>query len=122
MKIRIVIGGLSVEAELNDTPTARRISAVLPLRTSFNTWGEEIYFPLPVEADLDGSAREEVQEGDLGYWPDGNAFCIFFGPTPASRPGKIIPASAVNLIGRVMGDARRFKGVMEEKEVLLEVL
>ncbi len=120
MKIRITIGSLSVEAELNETPTARKVAAALPIRTSFNTWGEEIYFTLPLDAELDETAREEAELGDLGYWPTGQAFCIFFGRTPLSPPGKIIPASAVNIIGRVIGDATRFKDIMEENEVTLK--
>ncbi|MCP4666657.1 MAG: hypothetical protein GY849_09835, partial [Deltaproteobacteria bacterium] len=90
---------------------------VLPLKTSFSTWGDEIYFTIPVEAELDESAREEVDMGDLGYWPTGRAFCIFFGPTPMSAEGKIVPASAVNIIGRVSGDATRLKEAMEEAEI-----
>lgn len=122
MKIRIKIGHVALEAELNDTPTARKVAKVLPLKTTFNTWGDEIYFSIPVEAQLDESAREEVAFGDLGYWPTGQAFCIFFGPTPLSTPGKIIPASAVNIIGRVIDDVADLKEVMQEKEVALETL
>ena len=122
MKIRIKIGHVALEAELNDTPTARQVAKVLPLRAPFNTWGDEIYFSIPVEAELDESAREEVAFGDLGYWPTGQAFCIFFGPTPMSTPGKIIPASAVNIIGRVIDDVAKLKDVMQEKEVALETL
>ena len=120
MHIRITVGHVTLEAELNDTPTAGQIGQVLPLKTSFNTWGDEIYFAIPVDADLDDSAREVVEMGDLGYWPQGNAFCIFFGPTPMSSEGKIVPASAVNIIGRVQGDATRFKDVMGENQVLVE--
>jgi len=120
MKIRIKIGSLSAEAELNDTPTARKIAAALPLTASFSTWGDEIYFPIPVTADLDTNAKEVVELGDLGYWPTGRAFCIFFGPTPISSPGKIVPASAVNIIGTVLGDATSFKAVMREDQVTLE--
>ena len=112
MDIRIIIGGLSIEAELHDTPTAKKVAGVLPLKAPFNTWGDEIYFTIPVEADM----------GDLGYWPTGKAFCVFFGPTPMSSQGKIIPASAVNIIGKVSGDATRLKAVMDENEVSLEVL
>ena len=119
MRIRITIGDISVEGELNHTPTAQKIAGALPLRASFNTWGDEIYFAIPVEADLDSSAREEVEMGDLGYWPTGAAFCIFFGPTPMSTEGKIVPASAVNIIGRVLGDATRLKDVMEETEITI---
>jgi hypothetical protein len=120
MRIAIQIGTLSIEAELNDTSTAQQIVAALPLRSSFNTWGDEIYFSIPINAPLDDSAQEVVELGDLGYWPPGKAFCIFFGQTPVSQPGKIRPASAVNVIGKVLGDATRFKTVMREREVVLE--
>jgi hypothetical protein len=122
MEIRIRIGEVSMEATLDDTPTGGKVAEALPIRAAFNTWGDEIYFTIPVEADLDVTAREEVRMGDLGYWPNGNAFCIFFGQTPVSKPGKIIPASAVNIIGRVRGDATRFKEVMGEREVLVEAV
>ena len=120
MRIAIQIGTLSIEAELNETATARQIAAALPIQTSFNTWGDEIYFAIPVNVALDDSAQEVVELGDLGYWPPGKAFCIFFGQTPVSQPGKIMPASAVNVIGKIMGDATRFKTVMREREVELE--
>ncbi len=107
-------------AELNDTPTAGKVAQALPIRSSFNTWGDEIYFSIPVEAKLDDSAKEVVEMGDLGYWPSGRAFCIFFGQTPVSEPGKIVPASAVNIIGKVVGDATRFKAVMNERQVVVE--
>jgi hypothetical protein len=122
MKIQITIGDLSMDGELNETPTAREIANALPIRTSFNTWGEEIYFAVPVEADLDDSAKDAVAVGDLGYWPTGKAFCIFFGQTPMSTPEKIVPASAVNIIGRVMGDATQFKNVMHEREVVVDAV
>jgi hypothetical protein len=120
MKIRIRIGNLSMDAELNDTPTAKKIAAVLPFKGGFDTWGDEIYFAIPVTAKVDEYAKEVVEVGDLGYWPRGKAFCIFFGQTPMSKPGKIIPASAVNMIGKVLGDATQFKKVMGESQVTLE--
>jgi hypothetical protein len=120
MDIKITVGHIALEAELNDTPTAKKVGEILPLKASFNTWGDEIYFAIPVEAYPDQNAREEVEMGDLGYWPQGNAFCIFFGPTPMSTEGKIIPASAVNIIGRVKGDATMFKKVMGENLVILK--
>jgi hypothetical protein len=122
MSIRITVGSLSMEAELNETPTAKKVADALPIRSALNTWGDEFYFTIPVEAELDESAREEVEVGDLGYWPTGKAFCIFFGQTPMSKPGKIIPASAVNIIGKVVGDAGRFKEVKAETEVLVEAI
>jgi uncharacterized protein len=120
MNIQIRIGSLTIEAELHDTPTAQKIAGALPISTSFNTWGDEIYFSIPVTSDLDDSAREVVELGDLGYWPPGRALCIFFGQTPTSRPGEIRPASAVNIVGKVRGDATQFKQVMHERRVFLE--
>ena len=122
MRLRIRIGDFSSEADLNDTPTARKLADALPIETAFNTWGDEIYFAVPIEAELDDSAQEVVEMGDLGYWPPGKAFCIFFGQTPMSQPGKIMPASAVNIIGKVLGDATRFKDVMHARRVILEAV
>ena len=122
MRIRITVGEVALEAELNDTATAAKIGAALPIRTSFNTWGDEIYFAIPVDAELDDSAQEVVEIGDLGYWPPGRAFCIFFGLTPVSEPGRIMPASVVNVIGKVVGDATLFKPAMRAREVVLEAL
>lgn len=120
MRIKITVDAVSMEAHLSDTPTGRKIFDALPLTASFSTWGDEIYFSIPVEAELDATAAETVEVGDLGYWPTGSAFCIFFGPTPMSTSGKIVPASSVNIVGKVMGDARMFKGVMAERQIALE--
>jgi hypothetical protein len=120
MKVRIRIGALEALAELSDSPAAREIAHALPLTCSFNTWGDEIYFPVPVEVALDETACEDVQLGDLGYWPTGKAFCIFFGPTPISSGCKIIPASSVNIIGKIVSDPLAFKEVMHESNVLVE--
>src|ERR671925_1501786 len=120
MNLRIRIGDLAIEAELHNTPTAQKIAEALPISALFNTWGDEIYFSIPVTAELDDSAREVVDIGDLGYWPPAKAFCIFFGQTPVSRPGEIRPASAVNIVGKVKGDARQFTQVMQERQVMLE--
>lgn len=120
MNITVRIGTLTMEAELNNTPTARKITEALPIQANFNTWGDEIYFAIPVTAELDDSAREVVEIGDLGFWPPGKAFCIFFGQTPMSKPGEIRPASAVNIVGQVKGDATQLKQVMREREVRLE--
>jgi hypothetical protein len=121
MNIRIRIGPLTMQADLYDTPTAQKIAAALPISASFNTWGHEIYFAIPVTSELEEDAREVVEVGDLGYWPPGKAFCIFFGPTPMSRAGEIRPASAVNILGKVRGDAAQFKQVMRERQVVLEL-
>jgi hypothetical protein len=119
MKINITIGPLSMEAELNHSATSQKIIDALPIKSRFSTWGDEIYFAIPVNASLDETAQEELAMGDLGYWPTGKAFCIFFGPTPMSSSDKIIPASAVNIIGHIIGDATRFKEVVQEGEIRL---
>jgi len=79
--------------------------------TYYTVWGQEIYFDIPLQAELEPDAREEVQVGDLGYWPAGPAFCIFFGPTPVSRSDQPRAYSPVNVFGRVLGDTGQFKSV-----------
>ena len=106
-------------AELNGTRTAQMIWDALPIEARGNTWGDEIYFGIPVEADQAPDAREEVSVGELGYWPVGHAFCIFFGPTPASSGPEPRAASAVNPVGRVLGDASEFRGVVDGSIVRL---
>jgi uncharacterized protein len=119
---RIVIksGVVEVAAELNNSPTAETIWRELPITGSASTWGEEIYFRIPVSCDLESSARDVLELGELGYWPPGRAFCIFFGKTPISAPGEIRAASAVTVVGRVMGDPRSFLGVRDGEAVRLE--
>ncbi len=110
-KIKIEAGRIEAEAVLNNSPTSQKIWEALPIEAKADTWGDEIYFAIPVKVPLEKSAQELVQVGDLGYWPTGHAFCIFFGPTPASRGNEVRPASAVNVIGKISGDARIFKRV-----------
>ncbi|HSR10083.1 MAG TPA: cyclophilin-like fold protein [Thermodesulfobacteriota bacterium] len=119
-KIRIKAGGVEAEAVLNDSPTARKVWEALPMEARGNTWGDEIYFSIPVKTGLEDGAREVVQVGDLGYWPSGNAFCIFFGPTPMSRGNEVRAASSVNVIGKVSGDAKIFKKVAPGAKVTIE--
>ena len=117
--IRITAGQVSAAAELNDSRTAGAIWDALPIEAKAETWGDEIYFGIPVRAEAD-RAKEVVALGDLGYWPPGHAFCIFFGPTPASRGDEIRPASPVNVFGRVTGDARIFKAVRAGARVTID--
>jgi len=122
MRIRIVTEATGpVEAALTDESpdTARRIWEALPIEARANTWGDEIYFGIPVDADPE-NPREVVDLGDLAYWPPGNAFCIFFGRTPASRGDEIRPASAVNVFGKVKGDPKVFKKVRSGERVRIE--
>ena len=117
--IRITAGDVSVEAELNDSRTAAAIAAALPIAARGDTWGDEIYFDIGLTLPGE-SPRATVALGDLGYWPPGQAFCIFFGPTPLSRGDEIRPASAVNVVGRVTGDPRAFKRVRSGARVTIE--
>jgi hypothetical protein len=117
--IRITAGTVSVQAELNDSQTAATIAAALPIQARGQTWGDEIYFDIG-QALAPEAPREVVEMGDLGYWPPGQAFCIFFGPTPMSRGDEIRPASAVNVVGRVIGDPRSFKSVRAGARVTIE--
>lgn len=117
-KIRIEAGGVNAEAELNDTETARLIWDALPVEARANTWGDEVYFDVPVTTGLENGV-EVVEVGDLGYWPQGPAFCIFFGPTPMSKGDEIRPASAVNVVGKVLGDATVFRAVSAGETVRL---
>lgn len=118
-RIRITAGQVSATATLNESPTAQAIWDALPIEASGSTWGDEIYFAIPVRQD-EHDARAVVEVGDLGYWPPGSAFCIFYGPTPASRGDEVRPASPVNVLGRIDGDARVFKQVASGTKVRLE--
>lgn len=109
-RIRIVAGTVEAEAELNNTATAQAIWEALPIQARGSLWGDEVYFSTPLSLELE-AGQEVVGTGDLGYWPEGNAFCIFFGPTPASRGDEIRPASAVTVFGRIIGGATIFKKV-----------
>ena len=115
-KVIISAGSLRLEAELNDSATARGIWDILPIRERGQRWGDEIYFPIPLKLKEENS-RETVGMGDLAYWPPGNALCVFFGPTPMSQGSEIRPASAVNVFGRVLGDIQQLKQVSSGMEI-----
>jgi uncharacterized protein len=108
-RIRIVAGNTTLEAELFNTPSAKAIAGILPIEASPHTWGDEFYFEIPVNMELEKDATVEVKVGDIGYWPPGAALAIFFGPTPLSRGSDPVPASEVNLVGRITGDARELR-------------
>lgn len=118
-KIRIKAGSIEAIAELNDTKTAQLIWEALPIKGRVNLWGEEIYFSIPLNLDLE-DGKELVSIGDLGYWPPGTAFCIFFGPTPVSQGDKIRPASPVTVFGKVISKLAVFKQVISGTEITIE--
>jgi hypothetical protein len=117
--IRIRIGDLEAFATLYETKTAEAIWKALPLRFVVNTWGDELYGAIPLKLGAE-EGREVVERGDLGYWPPGHAFCIFFGPTPASIGDEVRAASPVNVFGHVEGDPTVFKKVEDGATVVVE--
>ena len=119
-KIRITAGKVQAEAVLNESSTATKIWEALPIEERGNTWGDEIYFSIPVDAKSEKGARDLVAVGELGYWPPGTAFCIFYGRTPASTDERPRAASPVNIIGTVSGDATAFRAVSSGARVRLE--
>ena len=118
-RIKISAAPVVMEAELNQSQTAQQIWDVLPIEARGNIWGDEIYFSIPVEAEVD-NAQEVVELGELAYWPPGTAFCIFFGPTPMSRGAEIRPASPVNVIGKLIGEPKVFQQVSDGTIVKIE--
>ena len=118
-RVTITAGGVEVTALLNDGRTADLVWSALPIEASASTWGDEIYFEIDVNADPH-DAREIVEMGDVGYWPPGRALCLFFGPTPASRGDEIRPASPVNVLGKLQGDATVLKLVSAGEPVTVE--
>jgi hypothetical protein len=114
--ITIMVQDLVLPAELFDTPCSEAIAACLPISAVPNEWGDEFYFEIPVALPSDDTARTAVKVGEIGYWPPGKALAVFFGPTPMSTGPDPVPASAVNIVGRITGDAaalRRAKGARE---------
>jgi hypothetical protein len=110
-RIKITAGEVAVSAELGDSETAQLLWDALPIQASGNVWGDEIYFGIGVNAELDDEAEETVELGTVGYWPPGDALCLFFGPTPMSMGDEIRPASAVNILGMIEGDSTVLKAV-----------
>ncbi len=119
-KIKIIANGQAYFAELYETPTANEIYHSLPLSAPVSTWGEELYFSLHVKMRLEPDARELVEHGDLGYWPVGSAFCIFFGPTPVSTGEQPQAASPVNVFGKMKGDYSLLREVRPGVNVIVD--
>jgi len=115
--VRIQAGKFHLDAVIDDSLTGRRIVAALPLEGIANRWGEEIYFEIPVAVDRAKDARADVAVGELAYWPDGQAFCIFFGPTPVSTGDLLRAYSPVNVFGRIQGDATVLRAVASGEAV-----
>jgi hypothetical protein len=119
-KIEISAGSVTATATLNESATADGIWGALPVAARGNRWGDEIYFEVPVHLPQADDAREVVEPGELGYWPVGHAFCIFWGPTPVSQGDEPRAYSPVNVFGRLEGDPGVFGAVPGGTEIKVE--
>ncbi len=121
MKIRLTFEeGPEILISLKDTPCAQALYGSTPFEARVNLWGEEIYFTTPVVFALDETAKELVERGEVGYWPEGKALCLFFGPTPISDPGEIRPASPVNIVGQIISPLDGLHKISEGTKVRVE--
>jgi hypothetical protein len=121
-RVRITVGNVALRAELFDTACAQAIVKRLPIVAEPNEWGDEFYFEIPVAASLDETATTKVKIGDIGYWPPGKAMAIFFGPTPMSTGADPVPASAVNLVGKMVDDATLLKKAAGAATIRIEIV
>lgn len=119
-KIILSVKEITLEAELNNSKTTEKVWELLPIEGRVNTWGDEIYFSIGEKIALEAGASEVVSMGDLAYWPPGEAFCIFFGTTPASQGDDIRAASAVNVFGKIIGDVKALKKVSSGERILVK--
>jgi hypothetical protein len=121
-KIKITSGDIELDADLYDTPTAQKIMHALPITGRVNLWGAEVYFRVPIDADMEADARDVLSAGELAYWPPGHAFCIFWGPTPASTESEPRAASDVNVFGKILGDISILQNVTSGSEIRIELV
>jgi hypothetical protein len=120
-EIQITVGNVSVRAQLNETASASAIWAALPLQATASRWGDEIYFSIPVQLAEETGARQDMTIGELGYWPSGTAFCIFFGPTPVSDGPEPRAYSNVNPFGHVVDELDALRSVRDGDPVTVRV-
>ena len=118
-RIRFDFGTLTLDAELLDTPTAKAVAAKLPITSSALTWGEEVYFDVPVNVKREADARAVITPGEIAFWPDGPAIAIGFGRTPISKGGETRLASPCNVFAKALGDVKALGVVMAGTKVVV---
>jgi hypothetical protein len=122
MRVRFDFGAVTLDAELLATPTAKAIAAALPMTASALTWGEEVYFEIPVEVAREKNARAIVTPGEIAYWPDGHAIAIGFGRTPISKGDETRLASPCNIWAKALGDVKTLAKVRSRSKVEIKAL
>jgi hypothetical protein len=121
-RLKMIIGDVTIRAELKDTPTADAIYRALPFSAKARTWGEEVYFSTPVSVKKEKDAKALVEAGELAFWVEGDSIAIGFGPTPISQGGEIRLAAPTNIWGRALDDVRALKKVRDGAPIKVEKL
>ena len=121
-RIRFAFGALTLDADLLDSPTASAIAAALPVTSSVLTWGEEVYFEIPVDIAREKNARAVVAPGEIAYWPDGHCIAIGFGRTPISQGNETRLASPCNVFAKATGDMKQLSQVKAGTRVTVSLL
>ncbi|OFZ91952.1 MAG: hypothetical protein A3I62_03110 [Betaproteobacteria bacterium RIFCSPLOWO2_02_FULL_62_79] len=121
-RIRIAWQSGEVTANLRATPAAQNLLAALPCESTANTWGDEVYFSLPVKVKLEADAQQVVDAGTVCFWVEGSSLALPFGPTPVSKGGECRLVTRCNVLGMIEGDARRLKSVRDGEAIRVELL
>lgn len=119
MNVVFIVNGLSFIGEFNNSPAAKKIAECLPVESIVSTWGDEIYFDTGISAPRDGETMD-LNIGDIAYWPGGKCLCVFFGPTPASKGNKPVPASNVVVIGRISSSLEELRSVKDDQKIVVK--
>lgn len=121
-QIRITSSKLELIAEIKDTPTARALFKILPCESSANSWGEEIYFSVPVKVELEADARQVVDPGTVCFWVEGNSVALPYGPTPISEGDECRLVSEVNILDKIKGDPRQLANIHQDDRISIQTV